>query len=1262
MIGRILSGSIEIRRKIGAGGMGNVYEGFQEHLGRAVAVKVMTAEHARNPIAAEYFLREARAASQLRHPNIIQIIDYGQEDDDTIFIAMEFVPGKPLSKLIRHEFPLPAARITQILDQTLSGLAVAHQKELVHRDLKPDNLMVEQLGDSDFVTILDFGIAQSQAAGQEAGPLTLAGAVVGTPQYMSPEQATASRVDGRSDLFSLGVILYELLTQTSPFSARSLPEILIAVMRHHPQPPSAQCPELSIDPNLEAICLRALKKEPDLRFQTAEEFRAALTEFGTPRAPAPPPAQFIFKRSRSARAAEEDVDLVAEPDDGAIEPAFPDPDARTLAEFSGADAVSTARPAFSAEDLAGDLLSERALVTALVLHQRSHKRIDPESMSELRTNLDAAISKTAEEWGARQMGRQGSFVTLLFGVPTPTPDDSFRAVQAALSLRRSLRQFVPDGTVFGYAIAAGEVYCPSGVVEQAAGEPLDAATEAARVAGDDNVVATGPDLAIRLGTLFRLGAPDDEGHQAVLGVLDVGRHGPQSSESARSHVELIGRDAEIAAVLGAVGRLSKNRGSFLAVTGEAGVGKTAMISEVVRVAEQRGALVLSARWTGKGADAIRGIRLHWLLDFIRKRGHLPAGAQTALRETGLAPEYCRVLAAFVNERLEEAFGFVGQARRTPEGDMRAETALQVAMVRLCRALTSDAGKLVLVLDDVQALDDDVRAMLERWTATSAELPLLFTAGLRTTGALSGFKGAVEQMALEPLEDSASLAFLKVRLPSTIPANIVSRLARIGAGYPMHLEHLARYARSRGFDISRADEVLAQAQDVAELLRMRLYQQGKAHQNILAVLSGLVDGVPAEVLIDLAMAEWHPTEGLQALADEGLVEVSGDTEALRLHFRPPALRHVVYDRLSRKMRTQIHARAANLYEERVRAARPRPAREDVIALAYHREHSGDIDAATALLDELVARSFREHDYDGAVEILERQMALLAGMAEVPTQDLARLQLRLLRAEAAIGKRAQALDRCMRLDRSDELEPALAVEVRLELARLWLEDEDPELVGKVARGALTDIRKLQAADPDNLELRCLLVLALQLGARILERQNKLAPATELALEGAGVIERGEIKPLDNPWGPQLVWETLNQLGRIRLRMGELPAARKVFELARRVVTESDDLRGKVEVGSNVAAVLTAEGDIERAYKELSDALRIARGLGDPLMLAKLELNRGNILRRQRRLDMAIQAFDDALVLANDLDWRDGIATASDQLARLRRLVDEQDGKRR
>jgi serine/threonine protein kinase len=275
VIGRIIGGNFRVLKLIGTGAMGHVFQAEQLSLGKMVALKLLRRELQNDEKLIKRFELEAKNASSLDHPNSIHIIDFGR-DGDLLYIAMELLPGVDLGQLILREGPLPLPRLGRIMDQVLAALDEAHAHGIVHRDLKPGNIMlVSRRDDADFVKVCDFGIAKAQAQ-QEAAGLTLKGLVCGTPEYMSPEQARGEDVDGRSDLYSVGVILYQLVTGELPFSASSPVGILSKHLAEPPVPPTVRRPGLGLPAGLEAVILHALAKEPADRPRTADEMRRAL--------------------------------------------------------------------------------------------------------------------------------------------------------------------------------------------------------------------------------------------------------------------------------------------------------------------------------------------------------------------------------------------------------------------------------------------------------------------------------------------------------------------------------------------------------------------------------------------------------------------------------------------------------------------------------------------------------------------------------------------------------------------------------------------------------------------------------------------------------------------------------------------------------------------------------------------------------------------------------------------------------------------------
>ena len=270
--------------------MGRVYLAEHVKMERRCAIKVMSPELVSDADAISRFNREATNASRIQHPNVATVYDFGESADGLVFLAMEFVPGEALSRICDREHALPAARAANIARQVADGLDAAHDLGIIHRDLKPDNIMIARAKDGrDIVKIVDFGIAkgtQQGAAGREA--LTRIGVVVGTLQYMSPEQLGGDPIDGRSDLYALGCMLYEMLTGESSFAGATIEARLQRRLTGEPLHPRAANP--SVPAWLDALVAKSLAREPGARFQTAADLRDALAlGAGTASAPSTSP-------------------------------------------------------------------------------------------------------------------------------------------------------------------------------------------------------------------------------------------------------------------------------------------------------------------------------------------------------------------------------------------------------------------------------------------------------------------------------------------------------------------------------------------------------------------------------------------------------------------------------------------------------------------------------------------------------------------------------------------------------------------------------------------------------------------------------------------------------------------------------------------------------------------------------------------------------------------------------------------------------------
>jgi serine/threonine-protein kinase len=276
LVGRTIAGAYLIHELIGVGGMGRVYRAEQSMLGRTVAIKVVHPHLLGDAQAVARFYVEARTASRLNHPNSIAIIDFGRTDDGILYLVMEHLRGRDLGRVMQDEGPLPFTRLVDVLCGVLAALGEAHSLGVVHRDLKPENILLEPGRKGvDAVKVLDFGLAKV-VGGTRDSSITTPGLVCGTPDYMSPEQGRGEEIDGRGDLYSVGVLLFELLADRLPYLDDTPTKVVLQHITAPVPDPRVVAPARQIPAALATVCMRALAKSPDERFQTAEAFAEAL--------------------------------------------------------------------------------------------------------------------------------------------------------------------------------------------------------------------------------------------------------------------------------------------------------------------------------------------------------------------------------------------------------------------------------------------------------------------------------------------------------------------------------------------------------------------------------------------------------------------------------------------------------------------------------------------------------------------------------------------------------------------------------------------------------------------------------------------------------------------------------------------------------------------------------------------------------------------------------------------------------------------------
>ena len=297
LIGQTVDGRFTVRELLGIGGMGAVYRAYQHSMDRDVALKVMRADAAQDEQAIKRFFREARAASKLSSPHTITVFDFGQTQEGMLYIAMELLQGRSLARELKNlGRPMEVDRAVRIVDQMLDSLDEAHAKGILHRDLKPDNIfLVETRSGEDFVKVLDFGIAKIREVGGES--LTATGMAFGTPTYMSPEQAQAKALDARSDLYSVGVIFFEMLAGKPPFEAET--PLAMALKKVQEKAPTVYHvnPDVRIPEGIEKLLARLLDSSVEARPKNAAEVRALLAEAAKDSRAVPMPSVVVKART-----------------------------------------------------------------------------------------------------------------------------------------------------------------------------------------------------------------------------------------------------------------------------------------------------------------------------------------------------------------------------------------------------------------------------------------------------------------------------------------------------------------------------------------------------------------------------------------------------------------------------------------------------------------------------------------------------------------------------------------------------------------------------------------------------------------------------------------------------------------------------------------------------------------------------------------------------------------------------------------------------
>ncbi len=948
-------GRYELRELVGGGGMGVVYRSWDAALGRTVALKFLLPRIEADERARQRFRVEAQAAAALDHPNICTIYEIGETDDGQLFIAMPFYEGATVREQLARG-RLAVGDAVTIARQAADGLGAAHERGIVHRDVKPENLMVTAEG---VVKILDFGIAKLSRLS-----LTGSGARPGTISYMSPEQANGGAVDGRSDLWALGVVLYEMLVGARPFVGDTEAEVLNAIL--HGEPRWTALLDAGAPPALERVVRIALSKELTERCATAADFALQL-EAAVPGAAATAP-------SRVAR----------------------------QGEPSGLHRSERATEALLDGERHRATVAACQLTGYSALVERSGAAAAERSARALRQAAESITSR----YGGTVIHSGADTAVLVFGLPVAHEDDCLRATRAVLELRDRAREIaaeVVDGggemLDFRAGIDAGAVIAQGpatpGMPSEITGPAARTAIQLSSLAPPGEVWATAECRRLVEGFVWTEPQPSlplGDRDQPLVPYRVTGESGLQTrieaAERVRGLTPFTGREREMAFLLRQLDDAKAGSGRVVTVVGEAGMGKSRLLHEFRHSLQERGAAHLQGRCPAHGGGAaylpfVEVLREALHLGDARAIEDQERDAVARIRELDpeleeFTPLYLHLL-SIPTQRFPLPQHFRGEQFRV---------SVQEALAAMI-TVSARRRPTVLLLEDWHWADNASRAVLGQVVDLVPEHALLVAVTTRPGREDDWGNGASHHtsLTLRSLEPTSSLAMLRALLRvAQVPSGLGELLHERTGGNPFFLEELCQTLLEENIlRVEGGTAVLARNLDelhvpdtVQAVIRARLDRLHRDAREVLRVASVVGREFTRRILEHTIPDEGRLPNALEALKASGLVQQTRVVPDAAYRFKHVLTQEVAYDGLLDHRRRELHGRVGaaieRLYADRLG--------EHLDRLAHHFSRAEAWPKAVQYAVQAADRASALAQFIEALNTLERARAWLARLPDAP----------------------------------------------------------------------------------------------------------------------------------------------------------------------------------------------------------------------------------------------------------------------------------------
>ncbi|MBE2248397.1 MAG: protein kinase, partial [Myxococcus sp.] len=1187
MIGRVIGG-FKILSVIGAGGMGKVYRAEQTKLQRVACIKTLLPELANDPDVAVRFEREGVATALMKHPNIVGIYDFGRTDDNILYIAMEFVDGRPLRSILRTEAPVPARRAIGLVDQILSALDEAHANGVVHRDLKPANVLVSRNRDgSELVKVVDFGIAKLVGShkSEEELSLTRTGTMVGSLGYMAPEQILGEEVTAQADLYATGVVLWELLCGRRLFPGKSDLELAQKHLTQAPPSPSSVA-SLPLPNYLDEVVLKALEKSPERRFRTAKEFKEALE-----RVTANEWASATPNSSSSLRA-------LANPDTRSKE-RFSD------SSLSGLKGLVPDHLLAHAEALPRHVVATEKRLLTIAFGELAGQAAVSEQISA--ATLKGHVTALAETFSGIVSRAEGLFERLpgagfvmVFGLLTPHEDDPQRAVSCCFELLGAVEQLnrrLPRPLEFRLGVHAATV--TSAYDETSLSESLGVAETVAVARRMLSTVPSGALIGSKpLEKLVRGTVQSTERAVVIGGQQQESVYELLSrSERAASRQPLVGRAAELGLLKQLLDAVRARKSGGVLVVGAPGLGKSRLLAEAVSQAQGAGAVTLTARG-GRSFGAVPFEVAGQLVQSLLTRGQEGKGPAPWAGLGALG-----VPAADV-ARLERLFATSGKAAEASGAPPEDEVARDRAALLQVFDRAASRGPLLLVVDDFHLADEMTRQLIDELQRRAARHPFGLIASARP-GDLAALAPRLRRVELAPFDAAATRAMLAALLQVAAPSQaLVDFIHARADGSPFFIEELVKsmletdaIQKVANEWTLRPDAASAVPDSLAMVVSARIERLDAPGRAMLRV--GAVIGRSFSTALAAAAAPepLDPKKAAEECVRRGLLATTDQPEVLR--FEQSLVHEVMLQRLTTIDRKFLHQRIAEAMEKGtgtgempfeemskhfLAAEQPRKAIRYLRLAADRHLERGAFTSAIDTYKQCLELTRRELSRGGpltepgAVQLLDLGgRAMSAMLMAAPEQALALHDQLVQVVPGALGGTARA-------EPLRQKGLALAKLSRLPEAQATFK----EAIALLGAGEAETVMAHLKSDL----------------ATVLENRGDLGGATAMLLDGLKLVSTQRVKD------PHLLWQYLNGLGRLHLRSGKVQPAEEFFETARQRAKQAASGVGESKAVANLAVARFQRGDTASALALFGEALQLAEKAGDRLGVLRVLYNRARV----------------------------------------------------